>query len=375
MRLEGWLHLITPDERKVRVRAGLFIVVCYLPLVLLAGVQDLAYGGSSLRSVLADFGSLARYLIAAPLFIIAESVCFPKFQRIVAYFRDSGLIANSDRHRYEDLVRSSVRLLRSKTAEILSFVAAYVITAYWILAMPPNQLISWSYGSGTGLGSLSAAGKWHAMVTVPLFLVLVLGWLWRQLSWARFLWLVSRMNLQLIAAHPDRCGGLKFISTIIPGYRPLAFACTAIIAGGIANRITQAGASLGSFRDVMIAVVIGIVLFCVAPLGAFAPGLRRLRSNGTFEYGHLGRDIGGQFEQKWLVHRECRRQDLEVPDYSATTDLYSIVGNVYNISPIPFGFDSVRELLIFTALPFVPVLLIAQPAKSIVDTLVKLLVS
>jgi hypothetical protein len=375
IRLESWMRLITPDERKVRVRAGIVILVGYFPLVLLAGIQDLAYGGNSLHSLLVDFGSLARYLIAAPLFVLAESVCFPKFQRVISYFRDCGLIAKSDRDHYENLVRSSVRLLRSKTAEIVSYVIAYVITVYCFISLPHSPLISWSYGSGTGLRALSPAGLWHAVVTIPLFVVLALGWLWRQLSWARFIWSVSRMDLQLIAAHPDQCGGLKFIATIIHGYRPLAFAWTAIIAGGIANRIANMGASLGTFRDVMIAVVVVVGLLCVAPLGAFAPSLRRLRANGTFDYGRLGREIGGQFEQKWLAYREHWHEGLHVPDFSATTDLYSVVGNVYKISPIPFGFNSVRDLLIFAALPFVPVLLMAQSVQAIVDTLVKLAVS
>jgi hypothetical protein len=373
IRLESWLRLIMPDERKVRVRAGIVILVGYFPLVLLAGIQDLTYGGNSLHSLLVDFGSLARYLIAAPLFVLAESVCFPKFQRVISYFRDCGLIAKSDRDRYENLVRSSVRLLRSKTAEIVSYAIAYVITAYCLIGLPHSPLISWSYGSG--LWALSPAGLWHAVVTIPLFVVLTLGWLWRQLSWARFIWSVSRMDLQLIAAHPDQCGGLKFISTIIHGYRPLAFAWTAIVAGGIANRIAHMGASLGAFRDVMIAVVVVVALLCVAPLAAFAPSLRHLRAHGIFQYGHLGRDIGGQFEQKWLAHRERSSDDLDVPDFSTTTDLYSVVGNVYKISPIPAGFNNLRELLIFAALPFVPVLLMARSVQAIIDTLVKLAVS
>jgi hypothetical protein len=100
-----------------------------------------------------------------------------------------------------------------------------------------------------------------------------------------------------------------------------------------------------------------------------------LRAHGIFQYGHLGRDIGGQFEQKWLAHRERSSDDLDVPDFSTTTDLYSVVGNVYKISPIPAGFNNLRELLIFAALPFVPVLLMARSVQAIIDTLVKLAVS
>jgi len=375
IRLERWIRLIRPDDRKVRVRAVLVVVVGYLPLALFAGFQDLIYGGRSLHSLLFDFGSFARYVVAAPLFIIAESVCFPKFERVISHFRDCGLIASRDRGRYENAIRSSATLLTSKRAEIISFAIAYAIAAYCILGLPQNDLISWSYASGSGLGSLSLAGKWHALITVPLFIVLALGWIWRQLSWARFIWSVSGLRLQLIAAHPDQCGGLKFVSTIIDGYRPLSFASTAIVAGGIANRIAHAGAPLSAFRDVIVAAVVIVVLLCVAPLAAFAPGLRRLRAKGIFEYGHLARNIGGEFEHKWLVRHEDRPEDLEVPDFSATADLYSVVGNVYKIRHFPIGFENVRELLLFTALPFVPVLFLAESVKALLDTVVKLAIS
>jgi hypothetical protein len=373
IRLESWMGLIKPNDQKVRVRAVLVVLIGWFPIALLAGLQDLIYGGNSFHSFLLDFGSFARYVVAAPLFIIAESVCFPKFERIILHFRDSGLIASRDRDRYESAVRSSSRLLTSKTAEVLSFAIAYAITAYLVVGFQHSDLIPWSYAPGRT--SLSLAGKWHAMVTVPLFLVLVLGWMWRYLLWARFLWAVSRIDLQLIAAHPDQCGGLKFVSSIMYAYRPLGFACTAILAGGIANRLVHVGAPLQAYRDVMIAAVFAIALLCVAPLAAFAPILRRLQAKGIFEYGHLARNIGSQLEQKWLGHGQKQHDDLGVPDFSTTVDLYGVVDNVYKIAQLPVSFKSVREFLIFTALPFVPVLLIAQPVKVIFDTLVKLVIS
>jgi len=94
-----------------------------------------------------------------------------------------------------------------------------------------------------------------------------------------------------------------------------------------------------------------------------------------FEYGMLARNIGGLLGNKWLPRRENQPDVLEVPDFSTTTDLYSVVANIYNIDYVPVSFKTVRDLLIFIALPFVGVLLIAQPAKAILDSLVKLVVS
>jgi hypothetical protein len=374
MRLESWMGLVKPDDLRVKIRAVLMIVIGWVPLVLLAAIQDRASGENSLHRLLLDFGSLARYAIAGPLFVLAESLCFPKFEKIIMHFRDSGLIAGPDLKRYDDIVGSSLRLLRSKTAEILSFVIAYAIVTSRLIT--PNDLISWSYARGSAWPFLSLAGKWHAFVSAPLLLVLVLGWIWRQFWWARFLWLVSRMDLQLISTHPDQCGGLNFLSMIMYAYYPIGFACTAIVAGGIANRMLHYGATLQSFREIIVAVVLFIGLFFIAPFIVFAPALRRLHVRGVFEYGSLARKIGNQLGHKWIAHHEeIRTEDLEVPDFSTTTDLYSIVSNVYKIAPVPLTFTAVWHFLVFIAIPFIPVLLMAVPVKTIFDEIVKIATS
>jgi len=320
-----------------------------------------------------DFGSLARYVIAAPLFVVAESLCFSRFEQIILHFRNSGLIEDSDRERYAQIVQSSLRLLKSKAAEVVSFVVAYAIVFAWYLRRPPNELIRWSYKAGDGL---TLAGTWHALITLPLLLVLLLGWMWRQFAWGRFLWMVSRMNLRLLASHPDQCGGLNFVSTVVRAYRPIAFACSSIVAGGMSNRIIHGGSRVQAYPEVMIGVVLLIILFCMAPLLVFARTLWNLQVKAIFEYGALARSIGSQLEAKWLSYRQRVPADaLEVQDFSATTDLYSVTANTYKLYRVPFAFGTIRDLLIFTVLPFIPVLLLAVPIKTILDTILKVALS
>src|SRR5215467_11763848 len=161
MGLEGWIGLIKPDDLRIRARTVLVVLIGWFPLVVLAGLQDVLYGGNSLSRLLLDFGAIARYVVAAPLLVIAECVCFPIFEKIILHFRDSGLIASRDKERYEAIVHSSSGLLTSKVAEVFCFVIAYAITLYWTVVVPPNALVSWSYVSGSAGASLSLAGMWH----------------------------------------------------------------------------------------------------------------------------------------------------------------------------------------------------------------------
>jgi uncharacterized membrane protein len=64
---------------------------------------------------------------------------------------------------------------------------------------------------------------------------------------------------------------------------------------------------------------------------------------------------------------------LEVPDFSATTDLYQIVSNVREMKEVPVDLIQLRSLIIAVLLPFLPVALAAVPLRKILETVVKLL--
>lgn len=50
---------------------------------------------------------------------------------------------------------------------------------------------------------LTPAGYWNAFVSIPIFQFILFRWYLRLLIWFRFLWHVSRLNLELIPTHPD----------------------------------------------------------------------------------------------------------------------------------------------------------------------------
>src|SRR2546423_5655803 len=135
----------------------------------------------------------------------------------------------------------------------------------------------------------SFAGWWHRFISVPLLLVLLLGWMWRLVLWTRFLFLVSRLRLQLIAAHPDRAGGLKFVGGSVEAFSAIAFCLSVIVAGAMANRVVHDGAPLLSFRYALLGFVASVVVAFVAPLTVFIGQLVYARRRGVLEYGAFAR--------------------------------------------------------------------------------------
>lgn len=64
------------------------------------------------------------------------------------------------------------------------------------------------YATPSAEGStLSPAGMQYRCVSVPIFQIHLFRWHFRLFIWTRFLRKVSRIQLSLVAAHPDRFGG------------------------------------------------------------------------------------------------------------------------------------------------------------------------
>ena len=348
------------------------MLIGWLPPAVLATGYLLTSGDESARTFFPDYGFHARFLVAVPLLIFAEADCFPRLGKIASHFAETGLVAGTDIDRLHAAVSSTRRLLDSIIDEVVTIVLAYLVVLIVAVYVPPGFLEAW-HRDASGL-RLSPAGWWHTLVSVPLLLVLMLGWLWRLALWARFLFLMSRLDLQLIAGHPDRVGGLRFVSTSLLGFRLISPALGAIVAGSVANGEMHRGKQPIDFKNLVIGLVVFLLVLFAGPLTVFLKKLRQTKIRGTLEYGALAAAVGTQFEAKWLHQKSVDGASLEVPDFSATTDLYSVAANVYAMREVPFTLrDVIGPIVISATFPLLPAALLAIPMKVIIQAVAKLL--
>jgi hypothetical protein len=372
-RLQASLGLIKTDSLRVGRRALLVGAIAWIPLVLLSAVEGLALRPDPRESMLLDIAAHARYLIALPLLVLAEAACLPALASIAQHFVDMGLIPPANRPRFGNLVDSTRRLLASPWTDFSILLLAYALTLGLGPSLYPMGVSTWVAPLSGATHQLSLAGWWRALVSQPLYLVLIIGWLWRVLLWARFLRGVSRLDLQLIPAHPDLAGGLGFTGTSIRYFLLLATALSVPIAGTVAQGILYGGRSLGGFRYAIGGIVIVELVLFIGPLFLLAPALLRARARGIFQYGALAEAIGQQFENRWLNPQNIvGAEALGAPDFSATTDLYSITANAHGMGLVPLTVIQVVPLVIAILLPFVPVVLLALPINEILSYAAKL---
>jgi hypothetical protein len=332
--------------------------------------QTVVFGDGSAASFYGDFGAYARYLIAVPALILAESDCIPRLEAIVRQFINTGLIASQDLPRYHRAVDSTRRLLNSTHGDLIAVLAAYVAVFAFSSYISPEMAPHWQRG---GSGRFSLAGWWNVFISLPMLLILFFGWLWRLVLWARFLVLVAALNLQLLPSHPDHVGGLEFVSTSLRGFRFISLGLGTVVAGTVADRVLIQGQDLLSFKTLVIAFMVFLLILFAGPLTVFVARLRQTKIRGTFKYGAMANRLGGEFEAKWLTSEKANSEMLEAPDFSATTDYYAVAANVYEMRDVPFNMKDLIGPLVPALLPFLVVALFTIPAQVVIDTIIKLL--
>jgi hypothetical protein len=366
--LESWLGLIRAGHPNVGRRAILAVTIAWLPLAVLTLLRGDFMRPDHANAFILDFGCYARYLIALPLLVLAEALCAPRLTAIARQFLNAGLIADADRPAYEQAVASIGRLLRSPAAEVAAFVLAYALVACVVMSKPDTALPLWHGVVWGDRVAPTPAGWWALLVSLPLLFLLLLGWLWRVGLWARFLWLMSRIKLNLVPSHPDGAGGLGFLSTSLEAFLPLAFAFGVLGAGPVLNFVVHRGASPTQFRFQAVGVAVFTVLLFGTPLLVFMRRLLDAHHRGVLSYGAFAHRTGQKFEHIWLAARlDVDEQTLQSRDFTGTNGLYSIAREAIKMRRVPFEVRSVAVLGGAALVPFVPAELLKLPLDVVLQ--------
>lgn len=369
-RLTALARLPSPIAPNATVRAVLTFGIAWIPLAVLVAIDIVLGRPGVLYSFVEDIGVHARYAIAAPLLVLGHVVCARRLGRIAYHFQVSGLLGEDDQRRVREALEATRRRVHSLWAEAVVILFVYSQVAV-IVTLEPQILRQAAWQVAPDAGGLSPAGWWHGVVSVPLLLALLLGWLWRIANWAWFLRAVSQMNLRLVPAHPDQAGGLGFLAQSVRAFCIVGMGLGAIVAGRF-GYIYRHDLATPFTNLLLIGGVAALALtLAVGPLLFFMRPLMQSWRQGALEYGVLASEMGVQFERSWFSGDE--RPMLSEPDFSAAIDLYQVVSNVYSMRFIPVDPRSLLMLAAATLAPFVPAMFLSMPAQMVIGELKALL--
>ena len=366
-RIQRRLGLIRANATLVARRATLSILLTWVVLLVLTAIDRRAFGHAVAVPFLYDFGTYTRFLVSVPLLIIAENILGPRFANAAAYFVNSGLVPPKDYDAFDHAVDDTLRKRDSILAEVILVLIAYTITL-----SARHYAVHLSTWTDSESGATTLAGWWFLLFCGPLVNFLMLRWFWRLFLWGRFLWYMSKLDLQLFPPHPDEAGGLGFVGGVQQFFGVILFAYSAGMAGIIANGAIYDKIPLQQFAPTVVAYTIFVVILVLIPVAVFYPKMHHVRIKGIYQYSALATAYTSLFHRKWIQDENPEgEQLLGTGDIQSLADLGNSFGFVIKMDHLPMNPRTPINLVIACLLPMAPLLLIIMPLKDVLKLLMK----
>jgi hypothetical protein len=364
-------HLSDDALMLVHQRIIVIALFTWVPLLALSVLEGQLLGGNAAVPFLLDVEVHVRFLVALPLLIDAELVVHRRMRFLVKQFLERRLIPESAMTRFDAAIASAFRLRNSVRAEVLLVAFVYVVGILIVWRHYTALDAATWYATPTVEGpKLSHAGIWYGYVSLPIFQFLLCRWYFRLFIWTRFLWQVSRIDLRLVPTHPDRVGGLGFLSDTVYACIPLLIAHGALVAAQLANRIFYLGATLRGFMIEILVLVIFLISVVLGPLLVFAPQLAHAKRTGLREYGTLAERYVREFDAKWLRGGAHADEPLVGSgDIQSLADLGNSFEVVRTMRLAPFTKETILQLAAATVAPVAPLLLTIMPLDELLKKL------
>lgn len=351
-------------------------LLLWIPVCILAVVGGHARDPGLSLPFLSDYNVHGRLLFALPLMLLAEMLTERSMAPVPERFQSIRLIPEPSQQRFADILRSTQKLRRAAWPELLLVAVVYCIDIAFVWQALSNLDVgSWYRPAAGETRPLSMAGYWYVLVSLPVFQFVLCRWFVRMLIWFRFLFQVSSIPLALQPSHPDRRGGLGFLSTAVNGFMVLAAALGAQLSGHLATEVLELGKSLLSYKEVILAMVLLALVVTLGPLLVFTPQMMRARRVGLAAFGLLASRYIASFDGKWLPRGASPRPDelLGTSDIQSLADLGSSYDMVRAMRPTPVSKEDLGSFTAMTLLPLLPLALAALPLEQIVKRLMSVL--
>jgi hypothetical protein len=363
-------HLAGDSLELLYRRLLIITLLAWLPLLLLATLGS-SSGDVGRLSFFHDVEVHVRFLIALPVLVGAELIVHSRIRPAVRRFVERRIILPQDLPRFHSAIKSAIRLRNSIPVEVGLLLFVYTF-GLWLWHGRVGIDVSTWYAMPGGRWHLTPAGYWYVFVSIPILQFILLRWYLRLFIWFRFLWQVSRMNLNLIPTHPDRSAGLAFLGRSAYAFGPILFAQGAMLAGLVASRVLYGGESLLSFKLQVGGFVVFFVVAILGPLLMFTPQMARAKRKGLADYDLLAQRYVESFEQKWVLRDPAVSEELlGAADIQSLADLGNSYALVREMRAVPFGLEDISRLAAATAAPLLPLLFTIFSPEELIMRVIK----
>lgn len=356
-------------QRRLLINCLAAVAVAWLPLLVLTLLDGQAAGGASLRPLLIDLSSNARILLSLPLFIAASSFIGPRLRSVTDYISNSGLLTGPDRDRFESDTAAYGGWNDARPAKVCIGILAVVASLLTLIAQVNGGEYWFSDGSGRYAG-ISPAGWWHVSVSLTLWHYVALRRIWQFVTWSIFLARLSRLDLQLVPTHPDRCGGLGILEMGQLSFSVLGTGFSIILSASLAESLVAGSILLPAVVPPIAIFVLICILVILLPLLGFMGMLIRAKRLGLVAYGDLGEELFRAFGAKWAaLSNEKQREMLGNVDPSSLADYGYTFEVVTAMRTFVLSRNGMKAVAAATLSPFIPLAFINNSFTEVLERL------
>ena len=361
-------------------RALLLPLVTWLPTALFA-IRDTPaplLASLSPANFFADFAAYAQFWVGLPLFVVAEAIISVGTRSAAIEFSESGVVRSRDLPRLSALHRRFTRVQRSGWGDLVCLALAALLSfaTIWPELHHPSSQKTWhTFGSS----HLSGPGVWEFVVALPLLNYWWLRQVWKVLLWWLYLRALSRFRLDLVATHPDRTGGIGFVSSVQGHFAWL------LLAYGITNVAATVGYKIGlEHADLwappvwgpVVGFVIGAPLLFLLPLFMFTRQLYRAKRSARRLYRRRVMEQARLFEAELLPKSAAESTTVSgVVDLSLMAQFSRLFEATQEMRIVPFDLRSASQLVASTfgtVASILPALHFQQPVLALIAVVQKL---
>ncbi len=355
-------------------RVVAMVALAWLPIVVGALIAGQALSGSGADPLFRHFGVHARFLIAVPLLIFAEGFMERIIPPMVRHLVTSGLVDSETMPKFREALATATRVRDSIWGPVLVIAVIAAVVMGSSASANPGDELAWAGRHSDGHSSLGFAGWWFTFVSRPIFISLLVIWIWRMLALWVLVWKVSSLDLRLVASHPDHVGGLGFMESSTVACAPVVLAISIVLAGRWAHEVLYHGVHVDALKPLAIAFTVTMLIVFNGPLLIVGRRIRAFKRAKLLEYSALVGNHGHLVYRKWVRSQDVGAPEiLDAPELGPTVDISSIYEAVARMRFAPIGKASVVPIAVASLLPILPVFAIEVPVKQLLGSMAKTL--
>lgn len=366
--LQARLRLLHEQSLRVRSRAVIFVAIAWGVPFLLGLPASLSLQSGS---YLTDLSVWTRFFLAIAAFILAEEQVEQGLRNRLEQFVRAPLLTPESLPTAAAAVSAALKHRDSPLAEMIAFLLAAGAAVSSFLLMKSADVSSWAVVQSATANELTASGWWSVWVSLPICYFLMFRGLWRHYVWARLLRRIARLDLRLVATHPDGKGGLGFLAEYPNAYMFFVFGMSSLVAAALGKNFIHGTVSIAVFGTVMGGwLTIVIVLFALA-LSAFSPPLAKLKQRTLLGLAAEATRYHRSVERKQLGRNIVAQGEDEIDD--GLTDPTKLFETARKLSSVLVSRAAIVPVAAAALVPFAVTGVAWLPLKEVVDLMKKLL--